>query len=111
MSSSFLNNKSIRSMDDLHWQATHQINGINISLIQGNGCQGSRVSNTYEVLVWDSDGNIPLSDFDIGSYMAEGEVITLIRAISNWNNSKKSWAEYQREYFPNALCNTIMNAS
>ncbi|MDG1089556.1 MAG: hypothetical protein P8P37_01660 [Candidatus Marinimicrobia bacterium] len=100
-------NIAIKNMDDLHWQATHQINDITISIVQGNGCQGSRSSDTYEVLVWDSDGNIPLSDLDIGSYMAEGEVITLIRAISNWNHAKKSWAEYQRQYFPNALCNTI----
>ena len=112
-------------MDDLHWQATHQIGDITISIVQGNGCQGSRSSDTFEVLVWDSDGNIPLSDYDVGSYLSWQDVVDLIDLIKRFDDTDKkgaikkiaeeagmtyrTFADYQRGMYPNALCNTIDN--
>jgi len=100
----------VNSLDDLKWSARHQIDDITISIVQGKGVQGSRAGNTFEVLLWDSDGTIPLSDNDVGGYLSDQDVLDLFDSISNWNyNPKsrayKSWAYYQRMLYPNALCN------
>ncbi len=101
----------VNSLDDLKWSARHQIGDITISIVQGKGVQGSRAGNTFEVLAWDSDGTIPLSDSDVGSYFSDQDVLDLIHCISNWSYSPKgrgvynTWAYYQRNLFPNALCN------
>ena len=90
-------------MDDLHWQASYQVNDINISIVQGNGCQGSRSSNTFEVLLWDDIGNIPLSDYEVASYFSTKDVLKLINCISNWKDKTTSWATYQREFYPKLI--------
>lgn len=89
------------SADDLSWSSSVQIRDISLSVIQGKGTHGSRDSNTFEVLAWDSNGNIPLSDSDIGSYMSWYGVRDLINCIREWDG----WASHQRNLFPNALCN------
>lgn len=100
----------ITNMDDLHWQATYQVNDINISIVQGNGCQGSRSSNTFEVLLWDDIGNIPLSDYDVGSYLSWQDVVDLISSIKDSYGIGTKWkhaitfADHQRSLYPNALC-------
>lgn len=94
----------ITNMDDLHWQASYQVDDINISIVQGNGCQGSRSSNTFEVLLWDDIGNIPLSDYDIGSYLSWQDVVDLISSIKHWDGRTQTWADHQRSLYPNALC-------
>jgi len=100
----------ITSVDDLHWQATYQVNDINISIVQGNGCQGSRSSDTFEVLLWDDIGNIPLSDYDVGSYLSWQDVVDLISSIKDSYGIGTKWkhaitfADRQRSLYPNALC-------
>jgi len=83
------------SADDLLWSSSVQIRDINLSIIQGKDTYGSRDSNTFEVLVWDSNGNIPLSDSDIGSYMSWYEVRDLINCIREWDG----WASHQRNLY------------
>jgi hypothetical protein len=83
------------SADDLLWSSSVQIRDINLSIIQGKDTYGSRYSNTFEVLVWDSSGNIPLSDSDIGSYMSWYEVRDLINCIREWDG----WASHQRNSY------------
>ena len=85
----------VNSLDDLKWSARHQIGDITISIVQGKGVQGSRNGNNFEVLVWDSDGNIPLSDSDIGSYMSWYEVRDLINCIREWDG----WTSHQRNLY------------
>jgi len=91
----------VEDLDDLKWSSSYQIGDIMISMIQGKGCYGRRHSNTFEVLVWDSNGNIPLGFNDIGEYMSEGEVIELINLIKNFKHGDKTWAEYQRHLWEN----------
>jgi len=73
----------IEDLDDLRWRAEHQIGDITISMIQGKGCYGKRHSNTFEVLLWDSNGNISLGDNDIGEYLSADEVIKLIHSLQS----------------------------
>lgn len=73
------------TLDDLHWKAHHKIGDISISIIQGKGCYGKRSSNSFEVLVSDSKGNIPLDDNDIGSHYTEKQVVNLINLIDRVN--------------------------
>lgn len=100
----------VNSLDDLKWSASHQIGDIRISIIQGKGCHGKRRGDTFEVLLWDNDGDIPLSDNTIGDYFSAQDVLDLFDSISNWTYTPKSrvynsWADYQRDLYPNALCN------
>jgi len=83
------------SADDLLWSSSVQIRDINLSIIQGKDTYGSRDSNTFEVLVWDSNGNIPLGHSDIGSYMSWYEVRDLINCIREWDG----WASHQRNLY------------
>ena len=94
---------TITSMDDLHWKASHEIGDVSLSIIQGDGCQGKRNSDTFEVLAWDSKGNIPLSDYEVASYFSTKDVLKLINCISNWEDKTTSWATYQREFYPKLI--------
>ena len=89
----------VQELDDLTWSAKHQIGGISISMVQGKGVYGSREKNTFEVLVWDHNGNIPLSESDIGCYMSWQELTTLMNTIQTWKHPTQSWGEFQRSYW------------
>lgn len=89
----------IQELDDLRWSAKHHIGDITISMVQGKGVHGSRQKNNFEVLIWDNDGDIPLSESDIGYYMSWQELTTLMNTIKTWKHPTKSWAEFQRAYW------------
>lgn len=91
----------VEDLDDLKWSTKYEIGDTTISIIQGKGCFGKRHSNTFEVLVWDSDGNIPLGFNEIGEYMSEDEVVELINSIKKFKHGDKTWAEYQRHIWEN----------
>lgn len=89
----------VQELDDLKWSARHQIGDITISMVQGKGVHGSRQKNNFEVLIWDNDGDIPLSESDIGYYMSWQELTTLMNTIQRWKHPTQSWAEFQRAYW------------
>lgn len=83
-----MNKINIDSVDDLKWSASHQIGDIKISIIQGDGCYGSRDLNTFEVMVWDSNGDIPLSDNTIGSHFRWGAIKDLFYLIRYFDKTR-----------------------
>tara|TARA_B100002019_G_C21206580_1_gene567008 strand:- start:472 stop:822 length:351 start_codon:yes stop_codon:yes gene_type:complete len=109
----------VNSLDDLKWSASHQIGDIRISIIQGKGCHGKRRGDTFEVLLWDNNGDIPLSDDTIGCYLSAQDVIDLIDLIQHFDDRDKkglmkklakinkhpyrTFADYQRDMYPKAM--------
>src|SRR6056300_488589 len=83
-----MNRINIDNVDDLKWSAKHQIGDVTISIIQGDGCYGSRDLNTFEVYAWDSDGDIPLSDSTIGSHFRWSAIKDLFYLIRYFDKTR-----------------------
>ena len=83
-----MNRINIDNVEDLKCSARHQIGDIKISIIQGDGCYGSRDLNTFEVMVWDSNGDIPLSHSGIGSHFRWDDIKDLFYLIRYFDRKR-----------------------
>jgi hypothetical protein len=93
----------VNSLNDLKFHARHEIGNISISLIQGAGCYGNFPSS-FEVLVWDEEGDIPLQNGDnVLGWQTEAEVLALISDIEKSVAYKRDWAGNKRRLFTGSV--------
>jgi hypothetical protein len=92
----------VNSLDDLKWSSSHKVGDITISIIQGKGCVGKRLSRTFEVWIWDSIGDIPYKGQFDAEMTTDPFVIydcDLLDLIKQIELDPQGWVKNQRDAF------------